>query len=268
MTFRGFRSRADLGLRSPRSRSTRIEPDRGGTAKHYGGPPTGLGLSTPHERCEATWRSWQDFHMDTHGWVDIAYSFGFCQHGYALAGRGLGVRTAANGTDDANGRFYAACWLGGQGEQPTRDALDALDEIVRVVRASGAGVAVEPHSHFKSTACPGPALRTYVPSTKTPAPPEDDMPEFKDRPDRLPTSVDNLRPNDAPPSLGEGIGYAYGAYLLASEIRDLMRTSLERQSSGTDAILQAVKDAAKAQGADPDAMAADVAARLKVVVSQ
>lgn len=155
----GFVSRADANLRAPRSVSYNITPANGGVAVHYGGPAQNI---SSHAECITRWRGWQDYHMDRHGWVDIAYSGGFCQHGYAFAGRGFGTRTAANGTNDGNQNFYAYTWIGGDGETPTRDALNALDWwVVEARKAGGAGRQVVPHQHFKSTACPGSYLVNY-----------------------------------------------------------------------------------------------------------
>lgn len=152
-------SRAEAGLRKPRSASTDIAPSRGGVALHYGGPKQRINT---HADCVKTWRGWQDYHMDHHGWSDIAYTFGVCDHGYLLAGRGIGVRTAANGTDAGNDAFYAICWIGGEGQTPTKAALDAIEYGIHLLRSAGsgngAGTAVRPHQWFKGTACPGGAL--------------------------------------------------------------------------------------------------------------
>lgn len=69
----GFVSRADAGLRAPKSFSRRITPGQGGVAIHYGGPALHL---RDHGACVRTWRAWQAFHMDTRGWADIAYTMG------------------------------------------------------------------------------------------------------------------------------------------------------------------------------------------------
>lgn len=151
----GFRTRAQLGLRAPRSRSTNITPERGGVAVHWGGPSQRLGS---HARCEAIWRSWQDYHMDTHNWVDIAYTAAFCNHGYVLAGRGYGTRTAANGTNAGNQNYYAFVWIGGLGDTITTAALNALEWLVRDARSKGAGREVRPHRFFTGSTCPGPGL--------------------------------------------------------------------------------------------------------------
>lgn len=163
----GFVTRAQAGLRAPRSVSRNITPRNGGVGVHYGG---GAQRIRSHAECIARWRSWQNFHMSP-GWAgtknggaDIAYNFGFCDHGYVFAGRGLGTRSAGNGTNSGNQNFYAAVWIGGEGERPSKAALDALDWIVLECRNNGAGSQVRPHSWFKSTACPGNPLRSYLPN--------------------------------------------------------------------------------------------------------
>lgn len=153
MTYRGFLTRDQIGLRAPRSRSTNITPENGGVAGHYGGPAQNI---QSHSDCLRKWRGWQNYHMDTHGWVDIAYTLGVCDHGYIFAGRGAGVRTAANGTNYGNQNYYAVCWIGGQGETPTQDAVDAFWQAVRMLRSQGkAGNDVKKHKDFKATSCPG-----------------------------------------------------------------------------------------------------------------
>lgn len=155
----GFVTRAASGLRGPVSVSRNITPANGGVAVHYGGPRQPAADSgSDHAKCVSTWRGWQNYHMDTHGWSDIAYTGGFCQHGYAFAGRGAGVRTAANGTNAGNQNFYAAVWIGGDGQTPTPAALDALEWWVNELRNGGAGRQVRPHRYFKSTGCPGDPL--------------------------------------------------------------------------------------------------------------
>lgn len=158
-----FRSRAELRLRKPRSISRNISPDGGGVAVHWGGPRQANGT---HPLCERTWRAWQDFHMapgglgTRNGAADIAYTAGFCNHGYVLAGRGFGVRTGANGSDLGNGRFYAFAWIGGVGQVANQQALDALDWLVLEARTRhGAGRQVSPHSRFTNSSCPGRQLR-------------------------------------------------------------------------------------------------------------
>lgn len=152
----GFITRAEAGLRAPKSVSHNITPGSGGVALHYGGPATHIGS---HDGCVRTWKAWQDFHMGPQrGWADIAYTMGVCDHGYAFAGRGAGVRTAAQGTNDGNQRYYAVVWLGGDGEIPTKEALNAFEWCVMTLRKAGAGNGVRPHKSFHTTSCPGPTV--------------------------------------------------------------------------------------------------------------
>lgn len=153
MTYRGFLSRGTIGLRKPRSVSYNITPENGGVAGHYAGPAQRV---NSHDDCLRLWRGYQNYHMDTHGWTDIAYTLGVCDHGYILAGRGAGVRTAANGTNTGNQHYYAVCWIGGQGETPTQDAQDAFWAAIEMLKTQGnAGNKVVRHSYFKPTSCPG-----------------------------------------------------------------------------------------------------------------
>jgi len=155
----GFVTRAEAGLRSPRSVSYNVDPDRGGVAVHYGGNG---GPPSDHDGCLKRWKAWQNFHMGSRGWVDIAYNFGYCNHGYAFAGRGFGVRSAAQGTNDGNQRYLAAVWIGGGNAKPTDDALNALEWIISQVRAHGGGDEVRPHRSFHSTSCPGDFLAAFA----------------------------------------------------------------------------------------------------------
>lgn len=158
----GFVTREDAKLRKPRSFSKNIKPDEGGVAGHYGGPEQKAAeIGADHELCISTWRAWQNYHMDTHKWVDIAYTGGYCQHGFAFAGRGAGVRTAANGTNVSNTKYYAVTFIGGKDQEPTEAALNAFEWWVDSLRAAGAGRAVKPHKSFKNTACPGKFLIDY-----------------------------------------------------------------------------------------------------------
>jgi peptidoglycan hydrolase-like protein with peptidoglycan-binding domain len=150
-----FYSRAELGMRSPRSVSFNITPEQGGVAVHYGGG----GPNPPPQTFAAAasiWLGWQRHHMDGNGWADIAYTAGYDQLGNVYAGRGLGVRTAAQGSNQGNDDYYAFVWIGGGGALPSAAALNALEWLIKYAREKGrAGQRVRPHHDFTSTACPG-----------------------------------------------------------------------------------------------------------------
>lgn len=163
--IKGFVTRAEAGLVSPRSISRSIAPGAGGVAIHYGGgPQSAAAPGSNHQRCIDTWRAWQRDHMNRRGFVDVAYTGAFCNHGFAFAGRGAGIRTGANGTNSGNYLYYAAVWIGGEGQDPNQLAIDAADWWLVNLRAAGAGRGVKPHRFFKSTGCPGAPLAAYASS--------------------------------------------------------------------------------------------------------
>lgn len=152
-TYRGFISRAEARLVPPRSRSRNIRPE--GSLGHWAGGSADL---RRHSDCAPYWRRIQRFHMETHDWVDVAYTVAVCDHGYVFAGRGAGVRTAANGTNDANGRYYAIFWMGGQGETPSVDAVAAWWQAWKMLGRGRHGW----HSQVKGTVCPGPDWKRII----------------------------------------------------------------------------------------------------------
>lgn len=157
-------SRAQIGLRNPRSISRDIRASAGGLAVHHGGAAQGIPETLRHDLCRARVRGWQDYHMDGKGWVDLAYNWVVCQHGILMTGRGFGVRSAANGTNDANDRYLACCWLGGGTETPSAAALTAIEWLIGEIRRRGAGRDVKPHRAFFGTDCPGSILATWTPN--------------------------------------------------------------------------------------------------------
>lgn len=141
---------------------TNIHPEQGGVAIHYNGPA--LNLPADHSRCDAAVLGIERFHVQTRGWSGIAYTLLACpcpsRHLYV--GRGLGKRTAANGTTVGNDHFYAIMALIGKGETPTDDLLATLRYGIDYLRAHGAGGRVVGHRDLYSTDCPGPKLYSWV----------------------------------------------------------------------------------------------------------
>jgi len=162
----GIVTRSQAGLRAPKGRpSTNITPQNGGACTHWGGTRQWLG---PHSRCITIWRSWQNYHMapgglgTANGANDIAYNFGYCNHGYVFVGRGWHVRSGANGSSAGNQNYYAFTWIGGSGDgNPTRAALDALDWLIVEGRLKGMGRRVRPHRFFTGSTCSGSFLISH-----------------------------------------------------------------------------------------------------------
>lgn len=176
-------TRAEWGARPARSR-TDLDATYGSTG-HWEGPTMG---SFPHASCATKVRAIQNFHMDSRGWQDIAYSLLVCPHDYVFQGRGPNVRTAANGTNVGNNTAGAVCYLGGVGDGFTgqaamRAGFDYLDRAGHGPRRNG-------HRDWKPTQCPGDTIYEWIhdgqpvpgpgptpPPTPGPTPPvkEDDM---------------------------------------------------------------------------------------------
>lgn len=147
-----FVNREEWGARSASS-STSITP--AGVAVHWEGPHMG----TPsHDRCAGIVQGFQSYHMDSNGWADIAYSAVVCPHGYVFEGRGPGHRTAANGSNDGNQRFYAVCFMGGEGDTFTDEAKDGINDAIDWL----GGGEVNGHRDHTSTACPGDEIYAWV----------------------------------------------------------------------------------------------------------
>lgn len=151
-------SRSEWGAR-PVSGLTPIAGPIKGVAIHHGASAT----PTNHGDCAAIVRAYQNLHMDTHGWSDIAYNHLVCPHGYVYVGRGFGKRSAAQGTDAGNDQYHAICFIGTGDPLPPAAGLSGLRDIIAAYQNKYPGATdVRPHSDFHSTACPGNALRNWV----------------------------------------------------------------------------------------------------------
>lgn len=110
-------------------------------------------------------RSWQTYHMDGHGWSDIAYQVAVDQDGNRWILRGLGMQSAANGDQDVNRRFGAVLVIVAEGEQPTAKAIAEVRRVVRDFRRQfPKGTKIVGHQDVRPdpTACPGPILEELV----------------------------------------------------------------------------------------------------------
>lgn len=173
-------TRAAWAARPARSRSTITTR---GSRIHWNGPTIWRGTIGEHSRCYSLVRGIQAFHMDTRGWADIAYSDVLCPHGYVFAGRGRGVRTAANGTSACNNVYEALCYLAGEGD-PFTDAA----KVTARAWINERGDDVGPHSSCRSTSCPGDSIRAWLRAgMPIPGPPPQPIP------DPSPTEEDDMR---------------------------------------------------------------------------
>jgi len=146
-------SRASWVARAPRSRVSL--PGSQGNTIHYEGGALG---NYDHSKCPGMVRSIQNYHMDTMGWADIAYSTITCRHGTIYDCRGYGIRTAAQGTQTGNDISHAHCAMIGNGDSVPEELKDALRWIVEQYRQKGSGDKLWAHCDWHSTGCCGPVL--------------------------------------------------------------------------------------------------------------
>ena len=104
--------------------------------------------------------------MEENGWLDIAYNHVFCRHGFVFVGRGFGVRSAANGTKQANDHYFAICFLGDDSvgrADVTPDARRALQQLIAEYRRRYLeGPRRAAPLDFFATQCPGDELRALI----------------------------------------------------------------------------------------------------------
>lgn len=161
-----FVGRAEWRARAWQNRRPIPEPSARcrGWAFHFNGPPLNADGGQSEEMRKL--RAIQNYHMDTKGWSDIAYSFAIGQSGLIYEGRGWDWDQFANGDDEVypfneggNKRWRSICWLGGLGEEPTSEVIRNLTELVAYSRRiKNMGLEVKPHLDWQDKPCPGPRL--------------------------------------------------------------------------------------------------------------
>lgn len=148
-----FVSRAEWGARAARTRTALSASD---VTIHWAGTPSGFPFD--HDHCATVVRSFQAYHMDTQGWADIAYNLLVCPHGSIFEGRGVGIRSAANGDVNSNSASFAVCYILGTGEPFTDQAADAINDAVEMLGGSTWSV----HRRWTGSECPGNTIIEWV----------------------------------------------------------------------------------------------------------
>lgn len=158
-----FVSRADLGW--PASAAADW-PTAKGVKVHYEG--TAVHIDS-HDECVQEWKDIRASHLanKAEGYVDVAYNFGVCKHGYVLEGRGIRKKTGANGNQTLNGDHYSVvAFLGDSGDtQPTPEMIEGIKDAIAYLRRNGAGNEIKGHRDGYATSCPGEPLYALVRSS-------------------------------------------------------------------------------------------------------
>lgn len=109
----------------------------------------------------AALRGWQNFHMDGHGWSDIAYNEAIDQDGNVYVLRGLRNRSAANGDTTTNGTHSALLLVLAAGETPSVAMVAAVRRrIARHRELFPGSTRIVGHQDIRPepTSCPGPIV--------------------------------------------------------------------------------------------------------------
>lgn len=137
-----------------------------GTKIHYEGTHVSEALIGDHGLCLKEWKAIRTSHLNNkaEGYVDIAYNFGACPHGYLLEGRGLGKETGANGNQALNHAHYSIVLLVGDSglTEPTEPMLHAARDGIELLQRNGAGTEIQGHRDGYATSCPGEPVYRWV----------------------------------------------------------------------------------------------------------
>ena len=169
-----------------------------GVTFHWEGPHMG---AFDHSACAGKVRGIQTFHKVSRGWADIAYNFLVCPHGYLFEGRGVGVKSAANGDTQPNDDWYAVCYLGGENDGFTEEGKAGFTFAVQLLRKAGAGPKVNGHRDHKATSCPGPLVYAWLQAadfSEQPAVTAKDREQFQTKRERVRDIAKRLKTSPVP----------------------------------------------------------------------
>ena len=109
-------------------------------------------------------RSIQRNHMNPpKSWWDIAYNELISQTGVVVEGRGLTVRSGAQGGTRHNKAYVALGLLIGPGQEPTDAMIEAVRGRISVVRYfQPQATEIVGHKDLKATTCPGPDVYRMI----------------------------------------------------------------------------------------------------------
>lgn len=156
-------NRAGWGARVPAGGPGKLDPgDVVGICLHW--PAMSKPLSTPNA-VKSALRGWQNYHMDTKGWSDIAYQEAVDQGGNVYELRGITTQSGANGDALTNQTYGSLLLILAPGEQITVAMVEAVrDRIERHRELYPKSTKIVGHSQIRPepTACPGPIVADAI----------------------------------------------------------------------------------------------------------
>lgn len=168
-------TRAQIGLRAPKAGPGNLTISRvEGVADHYPGTPkpiNAVGDAGFRRVCSAL-RGWQDYHMNSRGWSDIAYQIAIDQEGRAYTLRGINTQSGANGNATANENFGAVLLVLGNNEAPSAKMIATARLVHADFKKRYPHLRVRPYGHQEvrqhtasggvTTDCPGKATMAAI----------------------------------------------------------------------------------------------------------
>lgn len=142
-----YLTRSDWGARAPKSVPTHFS-----TVNYvFAHDTTGVTLGADQS---VQWvRNIQNFHMDSNGWADIAYSFLYDSYGSIFEGRGWGVVGAHTLNYNSQGHGFA--FLGDGDHELTLEALESLRWLIAESDRRYGTKPIRGHRDVFATHCPG-----------------------------------------------------------------------------------------------------------------
>ena len=141
-----YNTRAEWGARVPKARAG-LSSTVNGVFMHH--------TVTAIAPADAIVRAVQNFHMDSRGWNDIAYSFLIdVVTGTIYEGRGIGI--AGGHTRGYNSSSHAICWIANTDEvNPSMKAKRAWLAVLHTIEQQYGRGPRRGHQDVASTGCPG-----------------------------------------------------------------------------------------------------------------
>lgn len=147
-------SRDEWGATAPSKPFAALQPHRiRGVVVHHGGvehPPLGVAAVHAYER----------HHIQTRGWLGIAYNWLVDERGTIYEGRGWFRGGATKGW---NSRSVSVCYTGYGEFEPSRETKNSIKAVIAETQNRyGDGLWLKTHRQFKKTTCPGDWLGDWV----------------------------------------------------------------------------------------------------------
>lgn len=137
-----------------------------GVAIHWPGDPGHIG--TDQASIARRLESYRSYHVNTHGWNDIAYQVAIDLAGRVWDLRGIANQSAANGDATVNQEYGAVLFLVGADDKPSPEMLQAFSDFYRDkwLAKHPRATQIKGHRDVRpaGTDCPGPAVYALISS--------------------------------------------------------------------------------------------------------